>query len=60
MPGVPWLPGTDGHPGVVPPALPGTGGASGGNGDVCALGRQLGGWRPGSPEAAICEQAYGH
>ncbi|MEU6551831.1 hypothetical protein ABZ915_16335 [Streptomyces sp. NPDC046915] len=30
------------------------------NPDVCALGKQYGGWRPGSPEAVICDQAYGH
>ncbi|GAA2478848.1 hypothetical protein GCM10010276_14160 [Streptomyces longisporus] len=28
--------------------------------DVCALGRTYGGWRPDSPEAVICRQAYGH
>ncbi|MEV6117387.1 hypothetical protein AB0L59_34110 [Streptomyces sp. NPDC052109] len=28
--------------------------------DVCSLGRQYGGWPQDSPEAAICEQAYGH
>ncbi|MFG2601984.1 hypothetical protein ACGFT2_00235 [Streptomyces sp. NPDC048514] len=28
--------------------------------DVCALGRQYGGWRGDSPEAVICRQAYGH
>ncbi|MGW4438126.1 hypothetical protein ACWELO_20605 [Streptomyces sp. NPDC004596] len=27
--------------------------------DVCALGRQYGGWRGGSPESEICEQTYG-
>ncbi|MGW1795335.1 hypothetical protein ACWCQN_04845 [Streptomyces sp. NPDC001984] len=27
--------------------------------DVCALGKRYGGWRPGSPEATICEQTYG-
>ncbi|WP_329396915.1 hypothetical protein [Streptomyces melanogenes] len=27
--------------------------------DVCDLGRSLGGWRPGSPEARICEGTYG-
>ncbi|MET8452766.1 hypothetical protein [Streptomyces sp. NPDC005209] len=27
--------------------------------DVCALGRQYGGWRPDSPQAAICAQTYG-
>ncbi len=27
--------------------------------DLCALGRQYGGWRPGSREAAICEETYG-
>ncbi|MEU4657134.1 hypothetical protein AB0G32_24895 [Streptomyces sp. NPDC023723] len=31
----------------------------GGDADLCALGRTYGGWRPGSPEAAICEQTYG-
>ncbi|MEU5591340.1 hypothetical protein [Streptomyces sp. NPDC020298] len=30
------------------------------NADVCALGRQYGGWRPDSPQAVICDQAYGH
>ncbi|MFJ1812059.1 MULTISPECIES: hypothetical protein [unclassified Streptomyces] len=29
------------------------------NTDVCALGRKYGGWQGDSPEAAICEQAYG-
>lgn len=29
------------------------------NADVCALGRRYGGWRPGSPEAAICGRVYG-
>ncbi|MCC5474087.1 hypothetical protein ACFV2N_35005 [Streptomyces sp. NPDC059680] len=28
--------------------------------NVCALGRQYGGWRADSPEAKICEQTYGH
>ena len=27
--------------------------------DLCALGRQYGGWRPGSREATICEETYG-
>ncbi|MFC9929075.1 hypothetical protein [Streptomyces sp. NPDC127190] len=27
--------------------------------DVCALGRQYGGWRKDSPEAVICEETYG-
>jgi hypothetical protein len=26
---------------------------------VCALGKQYGGWRKDSPEAVICERAYG-
>ncbi|MEH0442636.1 MULTISPECIES: hypothetical protein [unclassified Streptomyces] len=30
-----------------------------GNADVCALGETYGGWREDSPEAVICEQAYG-
>ncbi|MFJ8808521.1 hypothetical protein [Streptomyces sp. NPDC102490] len=37
-----------------------SGGGTGGKADVCSLGKQYGGWRPGSPEARICEQAYGH
>ncbi|MGW5651964.1 hypothetical protein [Streptomyces humi] len=28
--------------------------------DVCALGKQYGGWRADSPQARICEQTYGH
>ncbi len=32
---------------------------SAGGADVCALGRRYGGWRPGSPEATICERTYG-
>ncbi|MER7837969.1 hypothetical protein ABTY98_19240 [Streptomyces sp. NPDC096040] len=28
--------------------------------DVCALGRQYGGWRADSPESRICAQTYGH
>ncbi|MEU2772211.1 hypothetical protein ABZ646_04615 [Streptomyces sp. NPDC007162] len=27
--------------------------------DVCALGKQYGGWRADSPQAKICEQTYG-
>ncbi|MER5941115.1 hypothetical protein ABT121_27740 [Streptomyces sp. NPDC001928] len=30
-----------------------------GNGDICALGKKYGGWRPDSPESRICEQTYG-
>jgi hypothetical protein len=29
------------------------------NTDVCVLGRKYGGWQGDSPEAVICEQAYG-
>lgn len=29
------------------------------NTDVCALGRQYGGWPADSPESVICKQAYG-
>ncbi|MET9745443.1 hypothetical protein ABZZ92_07015 [Streptomyces ardesiacus] len=40
--------------------MPGASGqGTGGKADVCSLGKQYGGWRPGSPEARICEQAYG-
>ncbi|MEW2392657.1 hypothetical protein AB0933_30270 [Streptomyces venezuelae] len=28
--------------------------------DVCALGEAYGKWRPNSPEAVICRDAYGH
>ncbi|MFC8126766.1 hypothetical protein [Streptomyces sp. NPDC057302] len=42
---------------VEPPAVPT---AVPSNADPCALGRQYGGWQPGSPEAVICEDAYGH
>ncbi len=42
-------------PDVVPPA----GRNPVGNGDVCSLGKRYGGWRPGSPEAVVCEQTYG-
>ncbi|MFJ3777845.1 hypothetical protein ACIPX0_39780 [Streptomyces sp. NPDC090075] len=28
--------------------------------DVCALGKQYGGWRADSPQARICERTYGH
>ncbi|MET9971024.1 hypothetical protein ABZZ80_35260 [Streptomyces sp. NPDC006356] len=30
-----------------------------GQADVCALGKEYGGWRPDSPESKICEQTYG-
>lgn len=36
-----------------------SGDRTGGKTDVCSLGKQYGGWRPGSPEARICEDAYG-
>ncbi|WP_405672758.1 hypothetical protein [Streptomyces sp. NBC_01530] len=38
---------------------PDTGGPVTKGTDMCALGRQYGGWRAGSPEAIICEQTYG-
>ncbi|MET9355730.1 hypothetical protein ABZY14_22510 [Streptomyces sp. NPDC006617] len=42
------------------PELPGgSGEGTGSKADVCSLGKQYGGWRPGSPEARICEHAYG-
>ncbi|MFV0137252.1 hypothetical protein ACLGIH_29350 [Streptomyces sp. HMX87] len=44
---------------ALPPAPEAVGGGAGGNADVCALGRQYGRWRPDSPQARICEQAYG-
>ncbi|MGW0909042.1 hypothetical protein [Streptomyces sp. NPDC002853] len=27
--------------------------------DLCTLGKQYGGWQPGSPEALICQDTYG-
>ncbi|MFI1291867.1 hypothetical protein ACIQCF_22655 [Streptomyces sp. NPDC088353] len=30
------------------------------NADLCALGRQYGGWKPDSPETRICRQTYNH
>ncbi|MFI9612536.1 hypothetical protein ACIHCM_12825 [Streptomyces sp. NPDC052023] len=48
------------RPRQQPPAtVPAVSPTVGGTGDVCALGRKYGGWRPNSPEAAICEQTYG-
>lgn len=41
------------------PHAPSTGRGTGRNADVCSLGKRYGGWRPGSPESRICEQAYG-
>ncbi|GHB26799.1 lipoprotein [Streptomyces viridiviolaceus] len=34
-------------------------GRTGADADLCSLGKRYGGWRPDSPEAVICEQAYG-
>jgi hypothetical protein len=42
-------------PSVAVPAVPRVPGGA----DVCALGRGYGGWPAGSPEARICEEAYG-
>ncbi|MFG2503614.1 hypothetical protein ACGFSB_36055 [Streptomyces sp. NPDC048441] len=39
-----------------PPAVP-TGVPT--NADICALGKQYGGWHPDSPESAICQDTYG-
>ncbi|MFE0205491.1 hypothetical protein [Streptomyces sp. NPDC058985] len=41
------------------PQAPSSGQDTGRNTDVCSLGKRYGGWRPGSPESRICEQAYG-
>ncbi|MFF2654712.1 hypothetical protein [Streptomyces sp. NPDC058045] len=47
-------------PPAVPVPVPVPPGASLPSGaDVCAYGRQFGGWRPGSAEARICRHAYG-
>lgn len=41
---------------TAPPALPT---AAPTKPDLCALGKQYGGWQAGSPEAVICQEAYG-
>lgn len=48
-------------PAPRPPAqLPGGGGSStGGGSDICALGREYGGWPADSPQARICRDTYG-
>ncbi|WP_434587903.1 hypothetical protein [Streptomyces sp. A5-4] len=51
------------RPPRVLPALPvpvPTGAAAGLGTGVCALGEGYGGWRPGSPQARICRETYGH
>lgn len=63
LPGHPEAPkGAEGaRPPLQVPKLPGTSGKdTGKNADVCSLGKKYGGWRPGSPEARICDQAYGN
>ncbi|AYL34887.1 hypothetical protein CNQ36_05270 [Streptomyces fungicidicus] len=61
----PARPGTggNGQEGRPPAGLPGAAasmpGSPSGGPDLCALGRQYGGWRPGSQEAVICEETYG-
>lgn len=35
------------------------GGTSGGGSDICALGREYGGWPADSPQARICQDTYG-
>ncbi|MGA5096841.1 hypothetical protein ACPCAC_05685 [Streptomyces lavendulocolor] len=46
-------------PRVRPPAVPSLP-VTGTVPDVCALGRNHGGWDPGSREARLCKEAYGH
>ena len=46
------------RPSMNVPGIGGSGQDSGGA-DLCALGRQYGGWRADSPEAAICQETYG-
>nr|WP_202437745.1 hypothetical protein [Streptomyces sp. SID5910] len=60
-PETPRRPGTGAQePHVQVPDLPKpTGGGTGTGAGLCSLGSQYGGWRPGSPEAVICEQTYG-
>ncbi|MFF9204995.1 hypothetical protein ACF1AE_24870 [Streptomyces sp. NPDC014986] len=56
-------PGGRATPRRPPAALPGVAGPvrpdASGSPDLCALGRQYGGWRADSPEAAICRETYG-
>ncbi|WP_308408694.1 hypothetical protein [Streptomyces sp. AC627_RSS907] len=47
-----------GVPDVPLPDGGGVGQNTGGSADVCSLGKQYGGWRPGSPEAVICERTH--
>ncbi|MDT0611001.1 hypothetical protein [Streptomyces lancefieldiae] len=47
-----------GVPDVPLPDGGGVGKDAGNKADVCALGKQYGGWRPGSPEAVICERTH--
>ncbi|MFD7709122.1 hypothetical protein ACFV6E_00210 [Streptomyces sp. NPDC059785] len=49
----------NGHQHPPPVSLPPTAREPGRNPDVCALGRKYGGWKADSPEAVICENAYG-
>lgn len=42
-------------PDVTASMRPGTDGGA----DLCALGREYGGWRADSPESAICQDTYG-
>ncbi|MBT3153928.1 hypothetical protein HTV45_24175 [Streptomyces sp. CHD11] len=42
-------------PDITASVRPGAGGGA----DLCALGREYGGWRADSPEAAICQDTYG-
>jgi hypothetical protein len=46
-------------PALSRPKVPDLPRSSGENADVCSLGKQYGGWRPDSPEARICDRAYG-
>ncbi|MFE0810568.1 hypothetical protein ACFW34_24215 [Streptomyces sp. NPDC058848] len=48
------------HPRAVVPDVPRSPGAdTGKDADICSLGKKYGGWRPGSPEAVICDRTYG-
>ncbi len=44
---------------VVPDGPRSPGKDTGSDANICSLGKQYGGWRPGSPESVICEQTYG-
>ncbi len=47
------------RPRVLPEVPESTRRGNGGGAGLCELGRTYGGWHPDSPEATICQEAYG-